>query len=137
MRKYATYTIICHLKLYLNPQIGQSLICYDCPSYGAECARPGDENFGELLECPDSPRAACVSIHRLTVIRRTHSIINYSLINMRQLQILFKQPKTWHRIICWFSWISLSLRSSCMTWSWNCFALICRTILWSGHARTA
>ena len=81
------------LSFFLNPQIGQSLICYDCPSYGAECARPGDENFGELLECPDSPRAACVSIHRLTVIRRTHSIINYSLINMRQLQIYSIKPK--------------------------------------------
>ena len=69
--------LVAILSFFLNPQIGQSLICYDCPSYGAECARPGDENFGELLECPDSPRAACVSIHRLTVIRRTHSIINY------------------------------------------------------------
>ena len=74
--------LVAILSFFLNPQIGQSLICYDCPSYGAECARPGDENFGELLECPDSPRAACVSIHRLTVIRRTHSIINYITQNM-------------------------------------------------------
>ena len=43
----------------------QSLICYDCPSYGAECRKPFDENFGELMECPDSPNAACLSIYRL------------------------------------------------------------------------
>ena len=66
-----------HLKCcFFNPQIGQSLICYDCPSYGAECAKPYDENFGELMECPDSPNAACLSIYRLIDIRRTHSIIN-------------------------------------------------------------
>ena len=41
----------------------------------------------------------------------------YSLINMRQLQILIISVKTWPRIVCWFSWISLFLRSSCMTWS--------------------
>ena len=33
----------------------------------------------------------------------------YSLINMRQLQTLFNKTKTWHRIVCWFSWISLFL----------------------------
>ena len=33
----------------------------------------------------------------------------YSLINMRRLQILFNYPKTWHRIVCWFSWICLFL----------------------------
>ena len=33
----------------------------------------------------------------------------YSLINMRQLEILFYQAETWHRIVCWFSWISLFL----------------------------
>ena len=33
----------------------------------------------------------------------------YSLINMRQLQILLNQTKTWHRIVCWFSWIFLFL----------------------------
>ena len=26
---------------------------------------------------------------------------------MRQLQILIISAKTWHRIVCWFSWISL------------------------------
>ena len=33
----------------------------------------------------------------------------YSLINMRQLQICFNQPKTWHQIVCWFNWIYLYL----------------------------
>ena len=33
----------------------------------------------------------------------------YSLINMRQLQILIKSAKIWHRIVCWFSWIYLFL----------------------------
>ena len=33
----------------------------------------------------------------------------YSLINMRQLQILFNYTKTWHGIDCWFSWIYLFL----------------------------
>ena len=33
----------------------------------------------------------------------------YSLINMRQLQILFNHTKTWHPIICWFIWIYLFL----------------------------
>ena len=28
---------------------------------------------------------------------------------MRQLQILFNQTKTWHGIVCWFSWIYLFL----------------------------
>ena len=44
-------------------------------------------------------------------------LLRYSLINMRQLQILIISAKTWHRIVCWFSWISLFLRSSCMAWS--------------------
>ena len=26
--------------------------------------------------------------------------------------------------------------SVCMIWSWNCFILICRTILWPHHAKT-
>ena len=84
---YATYTIIWQviedlfklshfIYLFLNPQIGQSLICYDCPSYGAECAKPYDENFGELMECPDSPNAACLTIYRLIYIKRTHSTIH-------------------------------------------------------------
>ena len=34
---------------------------------------------------------------------------SYSLINMRPLQILFNKTKTWHRIVYWFSWISLFL----------------------------
>ena len=33
----------------------------------------------------------------------------YSLINMSQLQILFNWPKTWHWIVCLFSWIYLFL----------------------------
>ena len=33
----------------------------------------------------------------------------YILINMSQLQILFYETKTWHRIVWWFSWISLFL----------------------------
>ena len=33
----------------------------------------------------------------------------YSLINMRQLQILFNEAKTWHHIVCWFLWIYLFL----------------------------
>ena len=37
------------------------------------------------------------------------SKILYSLINMRQLQNLFNQSKTWHQIVGWFSWISLFL----------------------------
>ena len=41
----------------------------------------------------------------------------YSLINMRQVQILFNSTKTWHCIVCWFSWISLFLHISCMSWS--------------------
>ena len=48
----------------LNPQIGQSLKCYDCPTWGSECAFPGDENIGKLIECPESPRAACLTNHR-------------------------------------------------------------------------
>ena len=43
--------------------------------------------------------------------------ILYSSMNMRQLQISIISAKTWHRIFCWFSWISLFLRSSCMAWS--------------------
>jgi hypothetical protein len=68
--------IITHCRIkpfyyFLNPQIGQSLICYDCPSYGAKCSIPGDENFGELMECPDSPKAACLSIYRLIYQKNT------------------------------------------------------------------
>ena len=37
------------------------------------------------------------------------NIHSYSLINMRQLQSLFKQSKTWHQIVCWFSQIPLFL----------------------------
>ena len=48
----------------LTPQIGQSLKCYECNQWGSECAIPGNENFGELIECPDSPRAACLTDHR-------------------------------------------------------------------------
>ena len=33
----------------------------------------------------------------------------YSLMNMRQLRILFNWAKTWHRIVCWFLCISLFL----------------------------
>ena len=57
-----------------------------------------------------------------------HLISRYSLINMRQLQILFNQTKTWHRIVCWFSYVIIKVK---------CFVLICRTILWSHHARTS
>ena len=30
-------------------------------------------------------------------------------IDMRQLQILFNETRTWHRIVCWFLWIYLFL----------------------------
>ena len=33
----------------------------------------------------------------------------YSLMNMRQLHILFNKAKTWHRIVCWFLCIYLFL----------------------------
>ena len=33
----------------------------------------------------------------------------YSLMNMRQLHILFNEAKTWHWIVCWFLWIYLFL----------------------------
>ena len=46
-----------------------------------------------------------------------HSLSKYSLINMRQLQSLFNQSKTWHQIVCGFSWISLFCTISCMMWS--------------------
>ena len=34
----------------------------------------------------------------------------YSLINRRQLHIFCTQAKTWHRIFCWFTWISLNFQ---------------------------
>ena len=36
------------------------------------------------------------------------SMLLYSLINRRRLHIFFTQAKTWHWIVCWFSWISLN-----------------------------
>ena len=38
--------------------------CYECGSWGFECAHDGDENIGELVECPDSPNVACLTTHR-------------------------------------------------------------------------
>ena len=38
-----------------------------------------------------------------------HKCNLYRLINMRQLQSLFNEAKTWHQIVSWFSWISLFL----------------------------
>ena len=31
---------------------GLSLNCYECNSPGAECSPVGDDNYGELVECP-------------------------------------------------------------------------------------
>ena len=51
-----------------------------------------------------------VSIKKYLIIYKYIRFIErYSLINMRQLQILFNWTKTWHRIVCWFSWIYLYL----------------------------
>ena len=68
----------------------------------------------------DSPVIGCLPMF----VVKEYYFFRYSLINMRQLQILFNQTKTWHRIVCWFSWISLFL--PVLAWSdHNCFVLIC------------
>ena len=36
-------------------------------------------------------------------------LYEYSLINMRQLHILFNSAKRWHVIVCWFLWFSPNL----------------------------
>ena len=43
----------------------------------------------------------------MTVSR--HYAGKYSLINMRQLHILFNSAKTWHVIVCWFLCFALNL----------------------------
>ena len=43
----------------------------------------------------------------LNLLRKLQFIV-YSLIDRRQLHIFFTQAKTWHRIVWWFSWISLN-----------------------------
>ena len=47
--------------------------------------------------------------NQITILTRLSHTKCYSLMNMRQLQILFNWAKTWHRIVCWFRWISLFL----------------------------
>ena len=49
---------------------------------------------------------------------------------------IFNETKTWHQIVCWFSWIYLFL--PVLAWADDkiCFVLICRQILWSAHTRT-
>ena len=39
----------------------------------------------------------------------TEMVFSYSLMNMRQLHILFNSAKTWHEIVCWFLCFSLNL----------------------------
>ena len=47
-------------------------------------------------------------LHQLIQNMTAYCPLSYSLINRRQLHIFFTQAKTWHRIVCWFSWISLN-----------------------------
>ena len=41
------------------------------------------------------------------LVKKTSQIHEYSIINMRHLQILLNQAKTWHWIVCWFLCIYL------------------------------
>ena len=41
--------------------------------------------------------------------------VKYSLMNMRQLHILFNSAKTWHVIVCWFLCFAPNLPKS--TWA--------------------
>ena len=45
--------------------------------------------------------------HQMSLLS-TEVVSRYSLTNRRQLHILYTQAKTWHLIVCWFSWISLN-----------------------------
>ena len=49
---------------------GYALKCYECNSMGADCTYPGDEDFGELVECPDSPKVACLTTHYYETTRQ-------------------------------------------------------------------
>ena len=40
--------------------------------------------------------------NQITILTRLSHTKCYSLMNMRQLQILFNWARTWHRIVCWF-----------------------------------
>ena len=47
-------------------------------------------------------------LHQLIQNMTAYCPLSYSLINRRQLHIFFTQAKTWHRNVCWFSWISMN-----------------------------
>ena len=36
--------------------------CYECNSFGAECAPRDDDNYGELVECAEGE--ACLTVYR-------------------------------------------------------------------------
>ena len=55
---------------------------------------------------------------------------------MRELQILFNQPKTWHRIVCWLSWIYLFLPVLLHDVIIKLFCRSKQKSLWSHHATT-
>ena len=60
------------------------------------------------------------------------SFLNISANLYVQLQILFNLTKTWLRIVCWFSWISLFL--PVLAWCDHKIVQQIKTILWSRHA---
>ena len=55
-----------------------------------------------------------------------------SLMNMRQLQILFNKARNWHCIVCSISWISMFL--PLLAWCDHKIVQQIKTILWSHHA---
>ena len=76
--------------------------------------RSDDDNDMEVSTKSLDLRGQRNTVFRLSVI--DSDCCAYSLINMRQLQSLFNQSKTWHQIVCWFSWISLFLP----VLAWSC-----------------
>ena len=54
---------------------------------------------------------------------------------MRQLQILFNFSQNLTSNCLLISVFLTVFTTFCMMWSQNCFVLICRTILWSHHAK--
>jgi hypothetical protein len=66
------------------------------------------DHFSEIMWSNPTMRLKtfenCIPLHE-----KIFDSVAYSLMNMRQLHILFNEAKTWHGIVCWFLCIYLFL----------------------------
>ena len=81
---------------------------YSC-SQGEQEVNRKKNRYKDILPCKCifNEWVTHFSVKTLVGVRDIHK--EYSLMNMRQLHILFNSAKTWHVIVCWFLCFSPNL----------------------------